>query len=105
MKQNNASKYFDREPNQWGLRGDPLLWKELKTAFQEVNVPTSALELEHLLHKHFKELTGKSPKRGTHFFLKKYDKGGMSSGMVSSDFWLETGFATIIQRYVELEMR
>jgi len=104
MKQHHASKYFDKEPAQWGLRGDPLLWKELKLAFQEVNTPTSAIELEHLLHKHFKKLTGKSPQRGTDFFMKKYDEGGMSSGMVSSDFWLERGFPAIIQRFVELEM-
>lgn len=105
MKQKNASKYFDTNPSGWGLRGDPFLWEDLKSKFQKMNVPVSALELDRLLHKFFKELTGEPPKRGNNIFVERYSKGGMSSGMVSSDYWLEKGFATIIQRYVEMEMR
>ena len=51
MKQNNASAYFDLEPQQWGLRGNPVLWKELKVAFQKINVPVSALEFERFYTK------------------------------------------------------
>ena len=105
MKQNNASTYFDVEPQQWGLRGDPFLWEELKAAFQKINVPVSALELERLLHQYFNELTGEPPKRGKTIFVERYSKGGMSSGKVSSDFWLETGFATVIQRHIAMEMK
>ena len=100
-----VSKYFDPEPFQWGLRGDPHLWREMKQKAQSTNIPTTANELEKLLHKFFKQLTGESPARGKNIYVKKYDTGGMSRGMVSSDFWLENGFSLIIQRYIESEMR
>ncbi|GGG90083.1 hypothetical protein GCM10007415_25580 [Parapedobacter pyrenivorans] len=65
MKQKNASKYFDTNPSGWGLRGDPFLWEDLKSKFQKMNVPVSALELDRLLHKFFKELTGEPPNAAT----------------------------------------
>jgi len=104
-EENFISNFFKDPPIQWGLRGDPHLWNDLKEATRKKKVPASAGELEKLLHKLFEEITGEKPKKGSNVFVGRYDKGGMSSGMVSGDFWLNKGFSLIIQRYIESEMR
>jgi hypothetical protein len=102
---NFVSKYFDPEPIQWGLRGDPHLWRDMKLKTSATNIPTTGNELEKLLHKLFKELTGEAPEKGKNIYVKKYETLGMSKGMINSDFWLEKGFSLIIQRYIEIELR
>jgi hypothetical protein len=62
--------------------------------------PATPEELEQLLHEQFKNLTGESAQPGRNIFVAKYDTGGMSSGTVSSDFWLDKGFTQIIRNYL-----
>jgi molybdenum cofactor cytidylyltransferase len=109
MKLNNAanfvSKYFDPEPIQWGLRGDPHLWRDMKLKTESTNIPKTVSELERILHELFKELVGEAPHKGKSIYVKKYETLGMSKGMISSDFWLDKGFSLIIQRFIESEQR
>ena len=102
---NSVSKYFDPEPIQWGLRGDPHLWRDMKLKTENKNIPTTANDFEKMLYKLFKELTGEEPQKGRNIYVKKYETTGMSKGMVCSDFWLEKGFSLLIQRYIEYELR
>lgn len=102
---NFVSKYFDPEPIQWGLRGDPHLWRDMKQKTADTKIPTTGNAFEKLLHKIFKELTGEDPQKGKNIYVKKYETTGMSKGMISSDFWLDTGFSLLIQRYIESELR
>ena len=102
---NFVAKYFDPEPIQWGLRGDPNLWRDMKLKTITRNIPTTGNDFEKLLHKLFKELTGEEPQKGKNIYVKKYETIGMSKGMISSDFWLDTGFSLLIQRYIKSEMR
>lgn len=102
---NFVSKYFDPEPIQWGLRGDPHLWRDMKEKTATTNIPTTGNEFEKLLYKLFKELTGETPQKGKNIYVKKYESIGMSKGMVSCDFWLDKGFSLLIQRYIESELR
>jgi hypothetical protein len=102
---NSVSKYFDPEPIQWGLRGDRHLWRDMKQKTESTNIPTTANELEKLLHKLFKELVGEAPQKGKFIHVKKYETFGISKGMICSDFWLDKGFSLIIQRYIESELR
>lgn len=103
MSNKFVSKYFDQPPTQWGLSGDPHLWEEMKKATGSIKIPSKANEMEKLLHQFFKELTGKDAIKGENILVERYDLGGMSSGMVCSDFWLDKGFAIIIQRFIEKE--
>jgi hypothetical protein len=66
----------------------------MREKMETINVPTTANELERLLHRQFKELTGESAKPGKNVFISRYDTGGMSSGTVSCDFWLDWRFRT-----------
>ena len=109
IKLNNTSKYvakyFDPEPIQWGLRGDPALWRDMKVKTASMNIPVSGNDFEKLLYKLFKELTDEIPLKGKNIYLKKYETLGMSNGVVCCDFWLDKGFSLLIQRYIEAELR
>ena len=67
---NFVSKYFDPEPIEWGLRGDPHLWRNMKQKTETTNIPTTANELEKLLRKLFKELTGEAPQKYKFIYVK-----------------------------------
>lgn len=101
MKERTAAKFFEHPPKQWGLRGDPFLWDEIKSSFEKINLPVSSSEFERLLHKSFKQLTGEKPEQGKTIFIERYNSGAMSGGFVSCDFWMEKGFSLLIQRYIE----
>jgi hypothetical protein len=55
---NSISTLFAPEPIQWGLRGDPYLWREMAEHFQDVRLPDSSTELTSVLEETFFELTG-----------------------------------------------
>ena len=102
---NFVSIYFEPEPIQWGLRGDPELWSAMKQKTASTNIPITGNEFEKLLYKLFKELTGEAPQKDKNIYVKKYETHGMSKGMISSNFWLEIGFPLLIQRFIERELR
>jgi hypothetical protein len=66
-----------------------------------ITPPATPEELNQLLHEQFQKLTGEPAQLGRNIFVAKYDTGGMSSGIVSSDFWLDKGFPQIIQNYLD----
>ena len=47
-----VSSIFEEPPKQWGLRGDPYLWEEMKNEFSTVPVNISIEDFE----KRFKEI-------------------------------------------------
>ena len=58
---NFISKYFEPEPNQWGLRGDPHLWRHMKLELASQEIPSSVAEFENLLLHQFEKLTEQKP--------------------------------------------
>lgn len=89
---------FFHEPHQWGLRGDPYLWRDLRTALANKNANTSD-ELHKMLIEGYEKLTSKALKPNEEIRIERYNFGGMSSGFVSSNFWIETGFPLLLERY------
>jgi hypothetical protein len=51
-----VSDLFDPEPQSWGLRGDPYLWRALRTHLAGRDIPTSPGELTSLLQEAFREV-------------------------------------------------
>lgn len=97
----NNKKISDRlfkEPYQYGLRGDAYLWKELKIVFENTKVETIE-DFKKLLYFTFKNVTRNEPVLSKNYGVNRYKFGGMSSGMICSDFWLEKGFPLLIERY------
>lgn len=96
---NPTSALFDPEPAQWGLRGDPYLWREMRERIGADPRPETAEELVAILQATFQQLTGKPVSHDEHIFVERYSHGGMSSGMVSPAFWRDTAIPLLRQRY------
>ncbi len=91
---------FDPTPSQWGLRGDPYLWEEMRSNFIAVPLPDSVEILQTLLEKEFEALTGKTLNTAEEIIvIERLAHGGMSSGGVSIPFWRETAIPLLIHRY------
>lgn len=89
---------FDPEPVQWGLRGDPCLWRELREHFAGTPLPASGAALAACLRQAFRELTAHDLDEAEDFGLARLARGGMSSGMVHVAFWREQALPLLLQR-------
>jgi hypothetical protein len=95
-----VSALFDPEPQAWGLRGDPYLWRALRVHLSDQDIPATADELDGLLHEAFRELAGadlaSSP--ASSVYREQYAHGGMSSGMISLDTWRQRLMPMLAER-------
>jgi hypothetical protein len=94
------SALFDPEPESWGLRGDPYLWRALREHLSGTDIPASASEAVALLHAAFAELVGvdlaSDPVPSV--YREQYSHGGMSSGMISLDAWRKDLMPMLVDR-------
>jgi hypothetical protein len=97
------AQLFEEKPTQWGLRGDPYLWQELKETLQDVDVPHTVAELKKLLESTYETLTGKPLLEEAYVHIERFSHGGMSSGMISPEFWREKGMPHLLQQYERLK--
>ena len=96
---------FEKEPPHWGLRGDPHLWNEIRTSFEQTPLPDSAEELIALIQTMFTTLTGHSISERTMFFIERFSHGGMSSGHISPDFWRDEVIPMMHGRFIEVKSK
>ncbi len=103
MRFRTLEDLFQPAPTGWGLRGDPMLWQDMRAVLTGRPLPASAPELRDLLEQSFAVLTGhridtgQNPLKITAY---KRPAGGMSNGMVSPEFWRETAIPLIEQRFL-----
>ncbi|MFV3412258.1 hypothetical protein ACQCLI_17605 [Pseudomonas nitroreducens] len=95
----SVAELFREEPLYWGLRGDPYLWWEMAEQFVEIPLPASEAELVQLLTELFEQLAGVQLDHPTHVYLPRHAHGGMSSGMISNQFWRERALPLLVERY------
>jgi hypothetical protein len=86
-------------PDQWGLRGDPILWTEIENKARLLPLPGTREEFRGLLQNLFFQCVGEKPIKGKATRVEKYDSFGMSGGVISSDFWLDQGFPLLMSRF------
>lgn len=91
---------FDPEPQTWGLRGDPHLWRALREHLAETDIPASPGGVLRLLHAAFCELADLDLARETapSVYRAQYAHGGMSSGMISVDTWRQQLMPLLAER-------
>lgn len=89
-----------QEPQQWGLRGDPFVWRELRQHFIESGLPETPSGFVSGLESRFKELVGVPLSTEQEFvFIQRYAHGGMSSGQVDPQWWRGTGIPLLQDRF------
>lgn len=90
---------FSPPPEQWGLRGDPLLWQHLRATLRDRARPTDTTALEAEIVRAIETAIG-APVAGSDetVFVPDFARGGMSSGHVHLDTWRGTLIPLLIIR-------
>lgn len=89
---------FNPELVQWGLRGDPYLWREMREHLKDRPLPPAADAFLETLGELFRNLTGASLDDSQPVFVERYSHGGMSSGMVDPEIWRDRHLPLLAQR-------
>lgn len=96
---------FCEEPEQWGLRGDPYLWRELKYHLKQYSIECSLDEFIFKLKDEFEKITNHSFDTNKEIlYIQKYSHGGMSSGCISINFWKKRALDILINKFNELKI-
>ena len=98
MKQ-DFSVIFEEEPKQWGLRGDPYLWREMKEECAGKKFPFFEDEIVEYVGRKFAEVSGVPLTYDAKPYVEKFAHGGMSSGHLAGVFWMGRGIAKLIENY------
>jgi len=95
------SEFFNEEPIQWSLRGDPYLWRDMKQHLININCPDSVEKFIEIIENVFQNLTGYPIPHKDFIGIEKYSHGGMSSGSVDPKFWREKAIPLLKKRYLK----
>ena len=93
-----VAEIFRERPKRWGLRGDTYLWNDLEQVFREVQLPCDEECFLSKLYLAIEEIVGQSLEDGENMDVKMYDCGGLSSGKVSYDFWINRAIPLLMER-------
>ena len=99
----DMSVIFGNEPAQWGLRGDPWFWEELREQSTGRDFPWHADEVVEFVCREFESVSGIPLTCDARPFVAKYAHGGMSSGYLSGLYWIGRGMARILENYYAAE--
>lgn len=97
----SIGQLFDRAPSQWGLRGDPYLWRELRAEFASTALPASAPELEIMIRSAAEAVVGRPLAESDEpVYVREFDPGhGLSAGAVAPTWWIANGIPALIDRF------
>ncbi|WMS86591.1 hypothetical protein [Pleionea litopenaei] len=96
-----VSVIFEEEPTQWGLRGDPFLWRELKERFRNIDMPSSADELRNMIESEYEKSTGHPIGNMKNIGIERFQSYGMSSGIICPEFWVTKGVPLLASRHAK----
>jgi hypothetical protein len=94
----SVAEIFIKRPSYWGLRGDSYLWGDLEEYFSSIYLPLTEEEFLSMFYTAFQTLTGRAFKTEEIIHVEKYSHGGMSSGMISPEFWRDTALPKLTER-------
>ena len=102
----DMSELFDPEPPQWGLRGDPFVWRSLREQFSGTYLPPSAGEVESMLYAAFNRLVAVDLATELESSVYRaefcYDDDGASSGYVSMEIWRAVLMPLLVERALDM---
>lgn len=96
------SELFEECPRQYGLRGDEHFWKYLEGYFSTIEFPHSEDWLTDDIYRKFKEVSGVQLTVDAQPYVEEFAHGGMSSGVLSGEFWITRAIPLIVGRYRNL---
>lgn len=95
------SYLFEKEPERWGFRGDPYFWRYLKEKAEDVPMPDNETELEEWVKAQHFEVAGVDLVEDGSAIVQEFAHGGMSSGGISGEWWLNTAIPILKRRFTD----
>ena len=97
------SVIFEEKPKRWGFRGDPYFWDYLKNLAENMDM-ISADELEKWIKEEYLSLSGKplTDEYMDFAVIEQFAHGGMSSGGVDNEWWVNEGIPLLKSRLAKL---
>lgn len=92
---------FVPEPAQWGLRGDPAVWRAMRALLAEVAVPDDPADAAAMLHSAFEQVVGArldDPGLPPQVHRPDLDDGGLSAGTVDIETWRQQLMPLLTER-------
>lgn len=102
-KDMTIGKLFFDNPGQYGYRGDVGLWDDLEKHFESQELPENEHLLPTIISNAIIKLTGNSVFNQKTFAVDKYNKGGMSGGTISNEFWTRKAIPLLMARMMVLQ--
>ena len=94
----DLSLIFERKPAQWGLRGDPYLWDEMKELCVADSLDIDDYGVSRFVCEYFEKVTGQPLTIDAKAYVERFAHGGMSSGSVCGEFWITRGIPLLLDR-------
>ena len=97
------SVIFEEKPKRWGFRGDPYFWDYLKELAGNMDI-ISPDALEKWIKEEYLSLSGKAltDKYMDFAVVERFAHGGMSSGGVDNQWWMNEGIPLLKSRLTAL---
>jgi hypothetical protein len=96
-----VSALFDPEPEQWGLRGDPWVWRRMSEHLTGAYLPPSTAEAESLLYTAFDRIVGVHLTTETEAWVYRAEFAhgdGPSTGTIHLDTWRNALLPLLVDR-------
>jgi hypothetical protein len=100
MSATTIGELLEPEPRQWGLRGDPYLWRDMRDHLSKTPLPETVDALRDELEKAFLLLSGRAISTADDFRVERFAHGGMSSGFICAAFWRERALPLLTERFL-----
>jgi hypothetical protein len=102
QQRQNISSLFDLDPKTWASRGNPFLWKEMRSVSKNIPFLENEEKMREYFSNLFLHLTGYEITHPEPIRIEKYLQGeGMSDGVIVPSWWLEIGIPTLLERYIQ----
>lgn len=93
-----SSIFEDEYLGGWAARGNPYFWEHLKSIFNDYNLPMDDEKFIGIIKDEFQKVTGHALRGDESYYVEEFAHGGMSSGVVTTEFWLNSAIPELLGR-------
>mgnify|MGYP003302631825 CR=1 FL=1 len=97
----NLSVLFVERPQKYGYRGDYYFWEFLQQYFYKHPELSEKKDIEETIKQQFRKMSNMELTTEAMPCVQEFAHGGMSSGYLSGDFWLNTAIPLLQKRFDE----
>lgn len=102
LQHNIVIAMFVDKPERMGLRGDHYFWDYLANVFRNTDEAIDPNGIEHIVRQEFEKVSGHQLTKEERPYVEQFAHGGMSSGLLSGLYWVESGIPLLQERFSQL---